>query len=220
MGQYYMPYLRFMDGSEEKYSPHNALYMAMHDIDEVPENVPFGSFEDPESYGACFNGLKLTEHSWIGNTFMDGVLEAIEDRPARVAWVGDYAAESEDYTTLYTPAVYDKMWGEHELKDQPFKRVPEKHKDGYLINHSTYQYIDLEKYYEEGSKDGWCVHPLSLLTAIGNGRGGGDYARWNKPLLNQDMVGIWAMDIISYSHTAPEDYLELPNRQYVFDPAA
>ena len=42
------------------------------------------------------------------------------------------------------------------------------------------------------------LHPLSLLTAEGNGRGGGDY---NGP--NMDMVGTWARDVISMENEAP-----------------
>jgi hypothetical protein len=48
------------------------------------------------------------------------------------------------------------------------------------------------------------IHPLPLLTAEGNGNGGGDYYGENK-----NMVGIWARDIISISDTVPEGFTEL-----------
>lgn len=40
----------------------------------------------------------------------------------------------------------------------------------------------------------WCVNPLPVLTACGNGRGGGDYRD------DDDInVGSWAFDLIEYS---------------------
>jgi hypothetical protein len=46
-------------------------------------------------------------------------------------------------------------------------------------------------------------HPLPLLTAEGNGRGGGDY-RGESPL-----IGSWARDVISVETEAPTDFEEL-----------
>jgi hypothetical protein len=43
-----------------------------------------------------------------------------------------------------------------------------------------------------------------LLTAEGNGRGGGDYNGENK-----EQIGIWARDIISSEKEKPEEYEEL-----------
>ena len=45
------------------------------------------------------NGLKLMEHSWVGNNFVNAVLSHIKDNPMRVAWVGDYS-DSVDITTF------------------------------------------------------------------------------------------------------------------------
>lgn len=42
--------------------------------------------------------------------------------------------------------------------------------------------------------NGWTVHPLPLLTAEGNGRGGGDYHEQNPDI---ELVGTWARDSIS-----------------------
>ena len=52
--------------------------------------------------------------------------------------------------------------------------------------------------------DGWMIHPLSLLTASGNGRGGGDYRGHNKHL-----VGLWAGDVISSDSKVPQGYEEI-----------
>jgi hypothetical protein len=51
------------------------------------------------------------------------------------------------------------------------------------------------------------IHPLPLLTADGNGRGGGDY---NGEGI--DHVGTWARDRISLMKEIPEDFTEItPN---------
>jgi hypothetical protein len=44
----------------------------------------------------------------------------------------------------------------------------------------------------------WKIHPLSILTSSGNGRGGGDYR-------NDDdtNVGSWAGDVISSEYEVP-----------------
>ena len=81
-------------------------------------------------------------------------------------------------------------------------RPDEKNTDKYrfIVNHSKRLFVDKTKV---PTKDGFTLHPLPLLTAEGNGRGGGDY-RDGEPL-----VGSWARDIISVEETAPTDYEEL-----------
>lgn len=37
------------------------------------------------------NGLKLMEHSWVGNRFVNAVMYEMVDNPVRLAWVGDYS---------------------------------------------------------------------------------------------------------------------------------
>lgn len=58
----------------------------------------------------------------------------------------------------------------------------------FLVNVTKKEYVDL---WEAPCVDGYTIHPLPLLTAEGNGRGGGDYSG-----LNMDMVGTWARDYI------------------------
>jgi len=50
------------------------------------------------------------------------------------------------------------------------------------------------------------ANPLPLLTALGNGRGGGDYYD-NLP--DSDKVGIWAKHILSIEFEIPDGYTEL-----------
>ena len=206
MGQYYKAFVR---NSEQgvTFNPQSAIYMTRHGLERVPdERVPFGSFDDEDSYFGCFSGMKLTEHSWVENDFVNGVMELIERNPSMVAWVGDYADEDYDFDGRYTKEVYACAWYD-DCHDSPFEMFPDTHKDGYIVNHSKGEYIDLAKYVEANEKDGWCVHPLPLMTAIGNGRGGGDYRG-----CDEDVVGRWAMDTIEYAHEKPTGFTEISPR--------
>jgi hypothetical protein len=67
----------------------------------------------------------------------------------------------------------------------------------YLVNHDTLQYVDKRR--------GSFIHPLPLLTAEGNGRGGGDYYGRDK-----HMVGRWARHVLSVETDPPAgDFTEL-----------
>ncbi len=86
----------------------------------------------------------------------------------------------------------------------------------YLVNTTKKEYICFDKYYKKNRReeyweqDGkkhtsyWCMHPLSLMTAVGNGLGGGDY---DGPSI--DEVGRWAFDTISIENHAPEGFTEI-----------
>lgn len=146
------------------------------------------------------SGLKLTEHSWLYNPDVNAVAEMLYKNPAQLAWVGDYANETEE-----EKAVHQHAWGE----DVSLQELPEG--DGhfvegkFLVNHDKKEYIDIEHYTEKSMCDDWCPHPLSLMTAMGNGRGGGDY----RSPVNADMIGSWAMDTISVEDKAPSNFKEL-----------
>lgn len=49
------------------------------------------------------------------------------------------------------------------------------------------------------------VHPLPLLTACGNNRGGGDY---HEKYPDFDLVGIWAFDLIEFANYKPVGFTE------------
>ena len=53
-------------------------------------------------------------------------------------------------------------------------------------------------------KNEWIISPLPLLTALGNGRGGGDYKG-----TEMDKIGIWARDILSVEFEVPDGFNEL-----------
>lgn len=209
MGQYYMAYVEH-DGVGSKFCPQNAVFMTRNGIDEPDGKGHSWDEGDPDSWGSCFSGLKLMEHSWLGNDFVNGVLESVWDDPGRVVWVGDYADDRGDFDGRYTEAVYSDVWGDDGAPELPFDDVPSIHESGFLVNVDRGEYVDLARYAEASGftpkwGDGvWVVHPLPLLTAVGNGRGGGDYHG-----TNMDMVGAWAMDVVMFTEDRPSGMAEV-----------
>jgi len=137
------------------------------------------------------NGMKLMEHSYIKNNFMLAVESNLGPNGAfymtRVVWAGDYA-EPEPYSenNLNTMAM--------DSKQKAIGSGYDTHEYRYIINHSKGLYIDKKTL----GNQGLIIHPLSLLTAEGNGKGGGDYRG-----RDEEMCGIWARDIISVNDSVP-----------------
>ena len=174
------------------------------------------------------SGAKLTEHSWISNELVNAAYSLILDSPKRVAWIGDYALdpydrESDGSDTIDYPYVnamalgafqlyYDSAWGE-ESKQLDKKLFSKKDLDilnhdttgMYLVNHNKQVYINLDTYKATCTTDGWCMNPLPLLTACGNGQGGGDYHD-SRP--SYEDVGIWAFDSLEYTDKVPDGFSE------------
>jgi len=180
------------------------------------------------------SGMKLMEHSWIGNDFVNAVYSLIYKNKKRVAWIGDYSGDDYVETSdAYAKAlpekefmeIYSKVWAE---KDK--YRIPKKHfsphdlniltqetKRMYLLNHAKKLYLDMNRYIfdatvKDGTGKGWCVNPLPLLTACGDGRGGGDFRNSSKNKGDKD-VGIWAFDLLEYTDYVPDGY---PEAQFCF----
>jgi len=169
MGQYYYPIILSADGKI-------VVWMCAHNYR---------------------NGLKLTEHSYLGNNFVStfeyGLSPDGPHHKSRVVWAGDYAdADPNQENNLYRMCDEYNMINPQE-KDTTIYR--------YIINHSKKQFVD--KMASKAEEEGMKYHPLPLLTCEGNGRGGGDY-RGDSPL-----IGSWARDVISVEVEAPADYKEL-----------
>jgi hypothetical protein len=164
------------------------------------------------------NGLKLMEHSWIGNNFVGVVMKLLSKgekwykKP--IVWCGDYFSEEgeENY--------YDKA--DDNLKIMPVFSMKESEQvKCVLVNHTKKEYVIISpedfkkstkvkaqakkmlKVIEGNEEREWKIHPLPLLTALGNGRGGGDFRGEN------DMIGYWARDILSVEKEIPKGYAEL-----------
>lgn len=159
----------------------------------LSKNGKIVAWMNAHQYG---NGLKLTEHSFVGNNFVCTVefeltpLGAYHKR--RVVWAGDYADEEVCGENLY------HLCSEHDMIAPHMKGLLEEYR--YVVNHSKKQFVDKKKV---PSRDGYALHPLPLLTCEGNGRGGGDYH--DAP----PIVGSWARDVISVETEAPSDFEEI-----------
>jgi len=219
MGQYYKAYVK--NDKEKVYNAQNAMYLTVMGL-ESSDRLTDGY--KVEGFWGYFSGIKLTEHSWTVNDFCNGVIEQIWDKPSKVAWVGDYANEPNDFNDAYTEAVYETVWGNYRknkeaIPSSPFSYAPHIHEAGWLINHTKGVYLCLSDYVivsSEPPRSGgyrWCLHPLPLLTCIGNGRGGGDYHG-----TNMGKVGSWAMDEIEYTLDIDKlkDFSALAARDYRF----
>lgn len=200
MGQYYMPTLIDDNGTI------STLYS--HDYD---------------------NGLKLMEHSYIGNDFVNAVLTQLWKHPQRLAWIGDYSDSfyGDPYETKLPHSefmkYYDAAWRDEEGRYQIHPAyqpiITLRHKKRYLVNHTQRSYIHIGEYiaankykrkglYRRGKYDSshtynMCFHPLPLLTACGNGRGFGDY---HEECPSYDKIGTWAFDRIEVTDKRPADY--------------
>lgn len=177
MGQYYVAYLK-----NEKENP----------IAVIPRSIS--------------SGIKLMEHSWIGNRFMQAVMNYVcEHGPMHIIWVGDYADSDDNFAKIDEhEEIYSLAWGE-KSKLSNIPTISFEEDSSYIINHTKNQYVDLKEYIKKNTDEaGWCAHPLSLLTAAGNGQGGGDYYG-----SNSDMCGAWMNDLIEVAYEAPKGYEKL-----------
>lgn len=162
------------------------------------------------------NGLKLMEHSYLGNNLMNAVERLLmpggEWHKDRIVWAGDYADGEPDTITDENKegiTIYSMLedWNKLKPSDVNTDDVPAEFR--YICNHTKKQFVDkqsvkpMTQEWAETEGEPWKVHPLSLLTCEGNGRGGGDY-RGDNPL-----VGTWARDSISIESEKPEGYEEL-----------
>jgi hypothetical protein len=143
------------------------------------------------------NGLKLMEHSYLGNRFMLRIERELEGNPQRLVWAGDYADTEGSDKNL------------HCMADDSGKKLPpmdvSDNECRYIVNHDRREFIDKESIEGvEWGGDIWKVHPLSLLTAEGNGRGGGDYNG-----SGSGSCGKWARDRISLEVEPPKDFEEV-----------
>ena len=199
MGQYYRTFLRRINE------------------DGVADTHVFNRTVDGERTMA-----KLMEHSWWFNPYVNAIAEKLYKDPAQIAWVGDYMDDErwikEFFDKLYPDGEKPEKFAEEEFtkevkdiyhltwdSDGEGCQSTEFTMDGkYLVNHSQKIYLNCDTYKEKNEENGWIIHPLPLLTAIGNGLGGGDYFG-----TDEDSAGMWYLDLISIEDEIPEDYEEV-----------
>lgn len=156
------------------------------------------------------NGLKLMEHSYQDNEFVAAVESLLAmDAALPVVWSGDYA--DEDLWALCSPEMEVRFHGvtpPRYLTDvgepnaaMPITVTTKSHR--YVVNVDKAEFVDkLEVPVIPNWGDGR-IHPLPLLTADGNGRGGGDYRGY------WPYVGRWARNRVAVTVKPPTGYSQL-----------
>ena len=148
----------------------------------------------PHNYG---NGYKLMEHSYIGTRFMAVVEFLLSPEgmfyKSPLVWAGDYA-DSEVDTDKNLHDIASDLVGRESIGLTYTATSSYR----YIVNHTKKLYVD------KNLDFGGNIHPLSLLTAEGNGRGGGDYSG-----SFEDHIGTWARDVISVEKDPLDGFKEL-----------
>lgn len=166
------------------------------------------------------NGLKLMEHSYIENNFMNVIENLLSPEgnwyKAPIVWAGDYAdearflpAQAEEHVLRnYNLYEYSNNQGTNikpsigSDENEEIDNMQEKDTTlRFICNWTTKQFVDLDEC--PGSSFDMYVHPLSLLTCDGNGRGGGDFRGANR------YTGAWAGHRISMERYVPAGFARL-----------
>lgn len=152
---------------------------------------------------------KLTEHSWWQNPFVNSVSTKIYRQQKRICWVGDYAENIEDLMAdhqfpIYVSHLpdYYEVWGET-VTPRSVHSKQISLDDKFLWNHDTKQYIDLNEY-KAASVDnsGWILHPLPLLTSVGNSLD----KDFNERNIGYENIGHWAWNLLSINDKSPKTF--------------
>lgn len=174
-------------------------------------------FLSPHDFG---NGAKLMEHSYIGNSFLNAVESLLSDGGGwhgdPLVWAGDYGDKGaflegeKPFVRSTNPEKFrTKDVNLYEFAGAEFTNLnpeaipqPDSPLGNYIVNHTKHEYVRKDSCPKD--KDGYSVHPLSLLVSNGNGNGGGDYRG-----SSMNLVGTWAGDCISIECEAPENHKEI-----------
>ena len=161
-----------------------------------------------ESYITPFSlnqGAKLLEHGYLLNDLSQTVLSLLkkEWKGDEIAWVGDYyepVYESDQYIPSYEYIIQN-----YKLYSSKLKKLPKKYR--YLNNLTLKKTIDLSKVnvkYLDEDPDTFILSPVTFLTALGNGEGGGDLQDEKHHIY--EVIGNWAGHELSVSSKIPEEF--------------
>ena len=142
------------------------------------------------------NGMKLMEHSFMKNGFVNTFEYSLTPgqryHKSRVVWAGDYAKPEEDAEkNIHAMCDEYSLIACHEKDTTEFP---------FIVNHTKKLFVNKKKV---PTKEGLTLHPLPILTAEGNGLGGGDYHS------DSMLVGSWARDVISVEKEMPAEFIEI-----------
>lgn len=153
------------------------------------------------------NGLKLMEHSYIGNMLCNAVERFLIDNPTRLVWAGDYA-DNEKGKKFNLFDLCDRKPG-RERKNDDASDLPS---GMFVVNHTKKEYYARDEVkgfmvsdYRTGERWEMKINPLPLMTSEGNGQGGGDY--YGEKGVKD--IERWARDVIELTATEPEGYKKI-----------
>jgi len=180
------------------------------------------------------NGMKLMEHSYIGNHYVGTVYETIREfGPMRCGWVGDYSnTESLDREgKFFLPAVFSDekkrkrvlRWYKLAWKSSECGAGVEYSEDAiahtkadYLLNYDRKEYIRVPALGEKTTSTddlGCSIHPLPILTCSNPGSGGNfrPHNEWEEKVFCS-----WCGDMIGIENEPPKGkkWTEIP---YLFE---
>ena len=131
-------------------------------------------------------GAKLTEHTWTDSPLVKSVISKLKNDlyGYPVVWCGDYGDNK-----LYKEAKEaSKGVSSEELSYEDCR---------YIVNLDTKEYVEVPKE--------TAIHPLPILTAVGNGESNSDYYGTCR-----EHIGTWAYHRIGATDERPGDgYTEL-----------
>lgn len=153
---------------------------------------------------------KLLEHAFISNGLMDSVSKFIHNHPVRIMWCGDYAGTDEVHGITGGEIEYKGVWGEKSSPEVKWITFPDgtgfSYAGKFLVNRTKSLFVSFDRVLVNGFSEweGLYIHPLPILTAVGNGRGNGDYCGDNA-----ELAGTWAWDLVEVADSAPEGFKEV-----------
>lgn len=210
MGQYYRIFTQNSIGAIQVFN--NRVYFPNGNL---PTWMGNHHAREDEQGKYLVTGYKLMEHSWMDDYLAEAFSYHLwSHHPMRVVWVGDYA---EPYECVKLGFNHAQVWGHPEDDDYVDAEITrlcypsEEQKKNFnkfkfFVNETKKLYLDLDKYkYECVTADG-CIYPVSLLTALGNGRGLGDF---HKGCVGYEHVGTWAGDYVTIQEEKPDNYEEV-----------
>lgn len=150
------------------------------------------------SYGYD-NGAKIIEHAYVGNYFVNAAMVLLADdiegtfKGHYFAWMGDYGDDEEQ--GFYDKArEIDSSEAVSKLLEKKGIELEDVHYR-YILNCTDGQYVEVPE--DNGKLQ---LHPLPILTAVGNGESMSDYYG-----TDMDMVGAWAFCEIVCTNEKPDD---------------
>lgn len=173
-----------------------------------------------------WHNIKLTEHSYLGNDYCTDILSLLSNewKGDKVIHVGDYAEPNDETNTQrlinnickdnnIKTSVYDWANSFEEVIPKDFN-----YNIRYVYNHDKKEYVDLFHQpiqwlnIDDKVASFTKFNSFALLTACGNGLGGGDYRS-----INENVIGSWAGDRLESSVEFLNEYKKYRENNYVFD---